>query len=283
VTTARISFEAVERIAAAVGGGAVLDENGVRAVLGRPFSGSFDEEFYPSIWQKAAALLHGFATTQYLEDGNKRTAWVVAKTFLLMNDVRIPSVPAVQAEALMLATAAGSFPVDRVAEWLQLAHGIRTDEILDSRLEFLILAAGAFFDGATLTMFQAGLAGLTVFDAEPGDEVALPIEISVCGRIHWVPGDDGAYHEIVARLVEGAESGVSVVLAAETFSQMPVVPSGFSYQKSGRIPALFTLPLAATLTHVGEYVVELLIDGQLAGTKTIRLHVIPPLDSVPLS
>lgn len=68
-----------------VGPDLVRDRGQVAATLARPAGGMVGEEFYPSIAAKAAALLHGFATTQAFVDGNKRMAVLVALTFLQMN------------------------------------------------------------------------------------------------------------------------------------------------------------------------------------------------------
>lgn len=42
----------------------------------------FGREYYPTVVQKAAALLHGLASTQPFINGNKRTAWICCFTFL---------------------------------------------------------------------------------------------------------------------------------------------------------------------------------------------------------
>jgi prophage maintenance system killer protein len=273
VTATAITFEMVEAIAKQVGGGAILDESGVRGALGRPFHGSVDEEYYPTIWEKAAVLLHGFATTQYLEDGNKRTAWTVAKLFLLRNGLRLPPIPAVQSEALMHATSAGRMPIERVAEWLRVAHGVRTDEIYDHRLEYLILASAAEIDdtGSTMSLANAGMAGNVLLDVD--GPFAEAVQVMVCGRILWGPSDDGFEHAVTTRFIDVDEDDhASSVLSESTFSEMPVIPSGHRYQRTGRMPALFCLPLLPVLTHHGAYRIELLIDGQLAGTKTFTLQ-----------
>lgn len=57
------------------------------ANVARPASSAFGEDAFPNIWTKAASLLHGFATTQCLFDGNKRTAWASAWVMLRMNGV----------------------------------------------------------------------------------------------------------------------------------------------------------------------------------------------------
>lgn len=51
--------------------------NSLKGALGRPYHG-----YHRPIARKAAALLHGMATSHGFTDGNKRTAWLV--TFILI-------------------------------------------------------------------------------------------------------------------------------------------------------------------------------------------------------
>ena len=52
----------------------------------------FGADAYPTVWDKAAALLHSFVTTQSLADGNKRTGW--AACWLLSRAQRPSSIRA---------------------------------------------------------------------------------------------------------------------------------------------------------------------------------------------
>lgn len=49
-----------------------------KAIFGR-------QELYPSIWLKAAALLHSLVKNHAFDDGNKRTAYYGTKRFLFSN------------------------------------------------------------------------------------------------------------------------------------------------------------------------------------------------------
>lgn len=51
----------------------------------KPFTISFGQELYPGLFMKAAIYMEGFAIHQYFSDGNKRTACMVAATFLEIN------------------------------------------------------------------------------------------------------------------------------------------------------------------------------------------------------
>jgi prophage maintenance system killer protein len=90
-------------------GSGVRDREGLAGAIGRPSSGSFDHEFFPDLWTKAAVYLHGLSSTQYFHDGNKRTAWLAATVFLRINGVRVPHVPDVESEAFVLAVAKDLF------------------------------------------------------------------------------------------------------------------------------------------------------------------------------
>lgn len=66
---------------------ALLDAGGLAAAVERPWSGFGAFEAFPTIFDKAAALLHGIATRQVFENGNKRTAWVAAVVLLDINGI----------------------------------------------------------------------------------------------------------------------------------------------------------------------------------------------------
>src|SRR4051794_20623446 len=57
----------------------------LEAAVARPRTTAFRADAYPSLLNKAAALLHSLAANHWLADGNKRTAWTATKLFLLMN------------------------------------------------------------------------------------------------------------------------------------------------------------------------------------------------------
>ncbi len=55
------------------------------SAVARPQSSAFGKDAFPTIHEKAAALLHGLARNHAFTDGNKRTAWASAATFYLLN------------------------------------------------------------------------------------------------------------------------------------------------------------------------------------------------------
>lgn len=58
----------------------------LESALGRPQATVFGEDAYPTLAEKAAALLHSLASTQALVDGNKRMAWTAMRLFYILND-----------------------------------------------------------------------------------------------------------------------------------------------------------------------------------------------------
>lgn len=78
----------------------------------------FDEELYPGIYAKAAALCRGITTDHPFIDGNKRTGMLVALTFLKINRVGFTAKPGeIEDFAVRIATERLDAPV--IAGWLE--------------------------------------------------------------------------------------------------------------------------------------------------------------------
>jgi death-on-curing protein len=110
----------------------LLDRPGLEAAVDRPWGGGFGVgEFYPSLYEKAAALLHGIASRQTFENGNKRTAWIAAVTFLDINGVDIGFVETVLSDMFVRAAALDhTLEIADIAEWFEVVARTR-----DERLE----------------------------------------------------------------------------------------------------------------------------------------------------
>lgn len=68
--------------------------------------------------QLAAAYAYGIARNHPFGDGNKRTAWVLARLFLKLNGVEL-RFTAEEAIRTVLALAAGELTEDELAEWFR--------------------------------------------------------------------------------------------------------------------------------------------------------------------
>lgn len=91
----------------ALGGTApVRDQGLLQAALARPQASAFGADAYPSLAEKAAALLHSLARDHALLDGNKRLALAGTIAFLGINGVRL-MLSNDEAYALVMAVAEG--------------------------------------------------------------------------------------------------------------------------------------------------------------------------------
>lgn len=67
------------------GSGDIRDLGLIESACARPKVKVYGEEAYPTIWQKAGALLQSLACSPGHSTGNKRTAWMATMTFLEVN------------------------------------------------------------------------------------------------------------------------------------------------------------------------------------------------------
>ncbi|MFD5859038.1 type II toxin-antitoxin system death-on-curing family toxin [Streptomyces chartreusis] len=83
-------------------------ENGLFAsAVHRPRARMFGTAAYEDLHEQAAALLHAIATNHPLVDGNKRTAWLAAATFLGVNGVDLEGCDQDTAYDLVIDVASG--------------------------------------------------------------------------------------------------------------------------------------------------------------------------------
>ena len=94
----------------------VRDASALESALGRPRNQwAYGET---DLCELAAAYAYGVARNHPFTDGNKRTAWVLARLFLALNNVQIGFAPA-QAINMVLALASGSLTEAEVAVWFR--------------------------------------------------------------------------------------------------------------------------------------------------------------------
>ena len=98
----------------------VSDYGLLDAAIARPTATVFGLDAYPDDFTKAAALLQSLARNHALVDGNKRTAWAAAWTFLHINGIELAADFDVDdAEAFMNQVATDAdFAVGRIASKL---------------------------------------------------------------------------------------------------------------------------------------------------------------------
>jgi death-on-curing protein len=60
----------------------IRDLDMLKSALNRPFSGSFDQEYYPDLLTKSTALIEALIKNHPFVDGNKRTGYVIFRLYL---------------------------------------------------------------------------------------------------------------------------------------------------------------------------------------------------------
>jgi death-on-curing protein len=98
------------------GGTGVRDAGMLESALARPINSWAYGEDDPAAL--AAAYAFGVARNHPFVDGNKRTAWVLARLFLTLNGHALRFAPA-DAIAAMLALAAGELSEEEMADWFR--------------------------------------------------------------------------------------------------------------------------------------------------------------------
>ncbi|GAA3403283.1 type II toxin-antitoxin system death-on-curing family toxin [Paenibacillus hodogayensis] len=63
----------------------VKDHGWLESAVHRPQQSIFEEDAYPDLFEKAAALLESLVKNHCFHNGNKRTAYLVTKSFLIIN------------------------------------------------------------------------------------------------------------------------------------------------------------------------------------------------------
>ncbi|WP_030771732.1 type II toxin-antitoxin system death-on-curing family toxin [Streptomyces sp. NRRL F-2664] len=92
----------------------------LESAVHRPRARMFGTPAYEDPYEQAAALLHGIATNHPLVDGNKRTAWLAAATFLAVNGIDLADADQDTAYDLVVDVAAGrETEVTAIAERLR--------------------------------------------------------------------------------------------------------------------------------------------------------------------
>ena len=113
----RIAHAIHDRQLAEHGGGAGLrDQGALESAMGRPvnqWSSGEDDRM-----RLAAAYAFGVARNHPFADGNKRTAWILARLFLMANGIEI-EFDKVDAINTVLALAAGELSEEELADWFR--------------------------------------------------------------------------------------------------------------------------------------------------------------------
>lgn len=109
-----------------VGDGQLRDFGLLDSAVFRPQATHFGEDAFPTIHEKAAALLHGLARNHPFIDGNKRTAWAATAVFYRVNGYQV-QVEEADIVALVIDVAEGQMDVQNIAgvlkRWAKFPFG----------------------------------------------------------------------------------------------------------------------------------------------------------------
>ena len=96
----------------------VRDFSLLHSAVERPKATYGGKDMYPTIFSKAAALLHSLCMNHSFTDGNKRTSWISTKRFLKMNGYYLKAVR-IEAVAFMLSVDNDKLPLKDISSWLK--------------------------------------------------------------------------------------------------------------------------------------------------------------------
>jgi death on curing protein len=114
-----LTVEDLLKIAAElIGSPAVRDIGLLDTAAHRPRAGAFGRDAYPTVHEKAAALLEAVARNHALVDGDKRLAWAAALVFYDLNGFELEASSVDDAVELVVAVATGNLELTKLAERL---------------------------------------------------------------------------------------------------------------------------------------------------------------------
>jgi death-on-curing protein len=118
---ARLALAIHDRQLAEHGGpSGVRDTGAMESALARPRNRwEYGED---DLCALAAAYAFGVARNYPFADGNKRTAWVLARAFLLLNSVELAFQPE-EAVSTVHTLAAGDLTEDKLSDWFRMQVG----------------------------------------------------------------------------------------------------------------------------------------------------------------
>lgn len=247
---------------------AVLDRGGLEAAAARPWSGFDDVELYPTVFDKAGALLHALASRQIFENGNKRTAWIAAVAFLELNGVDIGSVSAIQADAFVRAAAVDhNFDAADVSEWFtEVVNAVRRGAAVDPRLEYALLAEAADHVDDGMVDLRVAHVHTAIFADFP-----QPAFLSLATRVHWRPDDLGRTHVMAASVEQAKRIVVPIRKDKWELVLRPPVVGGHPHHRDGIIPVIALMPLNFSVLRPGRVTVLLNLDGTEVARLPLRI------------
>jgi len=98
--------------------GGVRDFGLLHSAVERPKATFFGKDLYPTLFDKAAALLQSLTLNHPFTDGNKRVSWITTKRFLKLNGCQL-RVERDDAVEFMISVGNEKLELTKIAEWLK--------------------------------------------------------------------------------------------------------------------------------------------------------------------
>lgn len=96
----------------------IRDFSLLHSAVERPKASFGGSDLYPTLFAKAAALLHSLCMNHPFTDGNKRTAWVSTKTFLKINSYHLKA-GKTEAVTFMISVGQDKLALKDISSWLK--------------------------------------------------------------------------------------------------------------------------------------------------------------------
>lgn len=140
----------------------IIDQGQFEALCARPYA-FFGGPLFPTVFDKAAALLEGFAHHQVFEDGNKRTGCLTAISFLDLNDYEL-NISNEEMYEFVMGIANNEYGVEETAQFLK-DHSIHKEDRLAMAKEMDVKPNQEFVKHV-MDKFQNNHPNATVDDVE---------------------------------------------------------------------------------------------------------------------
>jgi death-on-curing family protein len=98
----------------------IMTRHGLLSALAAPRQSAFGNDAFPTVYDKAAALLYHLIQNHPFWDGNKRIASGALRLFLVRNGWQVNASPA-EVETFSVQVASGNAGFDEIVDWMQ-AH-----------------------------------------------------------------------------------------------------------------------------------------------------------------
>jgi death-on-curing protein len=118
LTTEQVLFIHARLISETGGEHGVLDLGLLQSAVARPQATFDEQELYPDLFSKAAALLESLIGNYAFLDGNKRTAITAAGLLLRMNGYHLVA-SKIELETFTVQCAQALVPMDQIVWWLE--------------------------------------------------------------------------------------------------------------------------------------------------------------------